>query len=51
MTYLIQYGSHPDILQNRNLLSTVVRSLPLLRRRDAGPPGGGPSFLLYRWWG
>lgn len=45
----VQRGSYIGILQCRDLLGTIVRrSLPLLRRRDAGPPYDGPSFLPFR---
>lgn len=45
----VQRRSYMGILQCPNLPGTIaLRSLPLLRWRDAGPPGGDPSFLPFR---
>ncbi len=39
----------PAILAVLQVVSIMVdRSLPSLRRRDAGPPTGGPSLLFSR---
>ena len=45
----VQRRSCVGILQCRDLPGTIaLRSLPLLRWRDAGPPYDGPSFLPFR---
>lgn len=43
----IRRNHFPTTLAEMPLVSIVAdRSLPSLRRRDAGPPTGGPCFLL-----
>ncbi len=44
----IRHGHPSTLLEEHQVVSYYIdRSLPSLRRRDAGPPGGGPSFLPF----
>lgn len=45
----IRHGHPSTLFEEMQVVSIIVdRSLPSLRRRDAGPPRGGPSLLFSR---